>query len=135
MTTHEKYEPELTEEELDSMLAQWADTELDVTTEIIIYLSDGTLDTQVTKQVNIDLPQLDDFDEMGWMPEDYQEGAVVTYTLTIRQGDKEYYNVENVELGKNSYVTVDLTGTGIQLYEVLINGQSWKKVEVDFTKA
>ena len=112
-----------------------ADTELDVTTEIIIYLSDGTLDTQVTKQVNIDLPQLDDFDEMGWMPEDYQEGAVVTYTLTIRQGDKEYYNVENVELGKNSYVTVDLTGTGIQLYEVLINGQSWKKVEVDFTKA
>jgi hypothetical protein len=30
MTTHEKYEPELTEEELDSMLAQWADTELDV---------------------------------------------------------------------------------------------------------
>jgi hypothetical protein len=30
MTTHEKYVPELTEEELDSMLAQWADTELDV---------------------------------------------------------------------------------------------------------
>lgn len=30
MTTHEKYEPELTEEELDSMLAQWADTKLDV---------------------------------------------------------------------------------------------------------
>ena len=30
MTTHEKYEPELIEEELDSMLAQWADTELDV---------------------------------------------------------------------------------------------------------
>lgn len=30
MTTHEKYEPELAEEELDSMLAQWADTELDV---------------------------------------------------------------------------------------------------------
>ena len=30
MTTHEKYVPDLTEEELDSMLAQWADTELDV---------------------------------------------------------------------------------------------------------
>ena len=30
MTTHEKYVPELTEEELGSMLAQWADTELDV---------------------------------------------------------------------------------------------------------
>ena len=30
MTTHEEYTLELTDEELDSMLAKWADTEIDV---------------------------------------------------------------------------------------------------------
>ncbi len=111
-----------------------ADTEEDVTTEIIIYLSDGKLDPKVTKQVEIELPKLEDFDEMGWLPADYTEGTVITYTLIICQGTTEYYNVADVELGKNASVSVDLTGTGIQVYEVKINGNSWKKVEVDFTE-
>ena len=29
---------------------------------------------------------------------------------------------------------MDLTGTGIQVYEVKINGNAWKKIEVDFTE-
>ena len=111
-----------------------ADTEQDVTTEIIIYLSDGKLDAKVTKKVDITLPQLADFEEMEWLPEDYTEGAVITYTLLICQGSTEYYNISDVELGKNSSVTMDLTGTGIQVYEVKINGQAWKKIEVDFTQ-
>ena len=110
-----------------------ADTETDVTTKIIIYLSDGSLDPKVTKQIDITLPILADFEEMEWLPSDYAEGNVITYSLTISQGTTVYYDVADIELGKNSAVTVDLTGTGIQVYEVKINGQSWKKVEVDFT--
>ena len=116
---------------IDQSVAE--DTELDVTTQIIIYLSDGTLDPKVTKKIDIELPTLADFEEMEWLPADYTEETVIIYALSISQGTTEFYNITDIELGKNSIVSVDLTGTGIQVYEVKVNGQSWKKVEVDFT--
>ena len=116
---------------IDQSVAE--DTELDVTTQIIIYLSDGTLDPKVTKKIDIELPTLVDFEEMEWLPADYTEETVIIYALSISQGTTEFYNITDIELGKNSIVSVDLTGTGIQVYEVKVNGQSWKKVEVDFT--
>ena len=109
------------------------DTEVDVTTKIIIYLSDGKLDPKVTKKVDIALPTLADLEEMQLLPEDYTEGSMITYSMIISQGTTDFYTLTGIELGKDTYVTVELTGTGIQVYEIKVNGQSWKKVEVDFT--
>ena len=124
-------------EKKDTVIDQSVDAnnKLDVSEKIIIYVSDGTLAAKVTKQVEIALPTLDDFAEQNWLPADYTEGAMVTYGLTVKQGSQKHYEVADVELGKNATVSVELTGTGIQVFEVYINGNAWKEIRVDFTEA
>ena len=111
-----------------------ANKKVDVTTKITIYISDGTLAAKVNKQVDIPLPTLADFEAEDWLPENYTEGTALTYSVAVRQGTKEFHK-KDCELGKDTSVTVELTGTGMQVYEIYINGLYWKDIKVDFTAA
>ncbi len=99
--------------------------EIDVTTEIILYVSNGPKETQPpttaptepekTVYKTIDLPQ--DEDE--------------PYKLTIMLDGKTIINDQLIQPGTASYA-VQLTGRGTGLLEVFIDGESYHREKVDF---
>ena len=101
-----------------------ANTEVDVTTEIVIYLSDGSVKE---KTFQVALPTLADLEEIGAD----QEGENVQYELTVCKSGTVLYSVK-FTLGQES-VSVTLIDSGSQTYELKIDGHSWKNQEVTFS--
>ena len=105
------------------------DVEYDVTTKIILYVSDGsqTVTTPTGKQITINVPTASDLVEEGIVTED----GVDTVIVSLKQGDTAVYTSEPVALG--STITVTLNGEGSQDYVLCINDQSYKLITVNFT--
>ena len=108
-----------------------ADMPVDVTTPIIIYLSDGSL---VKKTVDVELPNFDDLTKLGLIPADYEEDDEVVYSLSIVQGETIIASIDGVVLGANEYASVDIIASGLQTYEIKIDGVHWKNIQVSFAK-
>ena len=106
-----------------------AGKEYDVTTKIILYVSDGSQSVSKPdgKQVTINVPTAADLVAEGIVTED----GVDTVIVSLKLGDSAVYTSEPVALG--STITVTLTGEGSQEYVLCINDQSYKLIPVDFT--
>ena len=109
-----------------------AGQEYDVTTKIILYVSDGSLSsappvTGSGKQITINVPTAADLVGEGIIMED----GVDTVIVSLKQGSTAMYTSEPVALG--STITVTLNGEGSQEYVLCINDQTYKLITVDFT--
>ncbi len=129
------------DEDADEVLKQSiAKVEADVTTEIVLTVSNGPEETtetttekptekptdpsqtpekppepqEVTKSVSIPLPQREE-----------------AYLMSLRLNGSEVRESTQILPGKTS-ITVDLTGSGVQIYEVYINDEFYRNVEVKF---
>ena len=106
--------------------------EYDVTTKIILYVSDGSQAatppaTSTGKQVTINVPTAADLVAEGIVTEDGADTVIVS----LKQGNSAVYTSEPVALG--STITVTLNGEGRQEYALCINDQSYQLITVDFT--
>ncbi len=124
------YKASLEKENVVIDQSEAADTEVPTSTQIIIYLSDGSLKE---KNVDVTLPQVSDLEALGLLPEGYVDGDVVTYRLTVSQGSTIIYDVSDIVLGDKTYATLNLISSGKQTYDLKIDGVFWKSIEVDFT--
>ena len=102
--------------------------EYDVTTKIILYVSDGSLSTPVAggKSVTIHVPAVEELTQMGIV---FEDGAQ-TVIVSLKQGDTTVYT--SGETAPGASLTVELTGTGKQSYVVYINDKQHQIVDVDF---
>lgn len=98
------------------------DTKADVTTTIVLYVSNGPTEPTtepteptVTKTVKIALG----------------EGLVDKFKVTIKLGNTVVHE-ETLPAGETS-ITVELTGSGVQYFDVYVNDQYLKPEKVDFT--
>ena len=118
----------------DEVVAQSVarNTEVDLTTRVVLSVSRGpepteeteepteapteapTEDTRETKTVRIMLPER----EKPFILGVYQNGSAVRASEQIQPG--------------TTYVDVELKGTGIQLYDIYIDGEKYQTIEVDF---
>ncbi len=101
-----------------------ANTEADVTTKIVITLSDGSVKE---KTFQVPLPTQADLEEIGVD----KDGENVQYELTVCKGNTILYSVK-FTVGQES-VSVTLIDSGTQSFELKIDGQSWKYHEVIFS--
>ena len=106
------------------------DKEYDVTTKIILYVSDGSQSAPPTtggKQVTIQVPTAKELYDEGIVMED----GVDTVIVALKQGDTVAYLSEQVALG--SSFTVELQGEGTQEYVLCVNDQPYSLVTVEFS--
>ena len=101
-------------------------TEVDVTTEIVLTVSQGpkeeetkppeepTKPQEITKTVSISLPQRDE-----------------AYVLSIYHNGSEVQEASQILPGTTTF-SIRLTGTGKQTYELYINGEFYQNYEVNF---
>jgi len=95
-------------------------SKLDVNTVVTVLVSDGpgeSSDPPKTKQHEVTLP----------------EDIVPPYKLTIKLGDQVVYEVQITDDNQEK-ITVELTGTGEQTYDVYINDKHSMTFKVDFTQ-
>ena len=55
-----------------------------------------------------------------------------TYTLSLKQGDTEVVSPTEVEPTQTT-IEVELQGSGVQYYDLYVNGKYYQTVKVDFT--
>ncbi len=106
-----------------------AGREYDVTTKIILYVSDGSQATPPTtggKQVTVNVPTAKELYDEGIIMED----GVDTVIVSLKQGDTAVYTSEAVALGTT--LSVELEGEGSQEYVLCINDQPYSLITVDF---
>ena len=112
--------------------SELADVPVDVTTSIIIYLSDGSL---VKKTVDIELPTLETMTGLGLVPADYEEDDELIYSISLVQGDTVVASVDGLVLSaEQNFTSVDLIASGEQVYKIKINDVYWKDLTVFFVK-
>ncbi len=102
-----------------------AGKQVDVTTEILLEISNGPAETTaatteaepqtVTKDVIFNIPSRDK-----------------SYILTIQQDGKEIMEAAEIQPGTDSF-TLELTGSGTQIYKLYINGEEYSTQEVKFS--
>ena len=106
--------------------------EYDVTTKIILYVSDGSQETTTPpadkegKQITIQVPTAKELYDEGIIMEDGADAVIVSLKL----GDTTVYVSGQVALGTT--LTITLTGEGSQEYTVCINDQAYTMITVDF---
>ncbi len=125
--TNVTYEREDSNEPKNEVIAQSVkkNTEIDVTTKIVLTISRGPKETQapteaakeeVTKKVTIDLPS----------------DRTEDYVVSIHYAGKTVMEGKHVIAGTES-IEVTLTGAGTQHYDVYINDSYYKTVKVEFS--
>ena len=133
---HYTYDYKASDKEKGTVIEQSPEefSELDVTTEIVFYLSDGSIRT---KNLTFALPTEEELDDHGGVfPEDYESGVTeVKYMLSIKQGDTVIQEEKEVVFGAVTTASIPVTGSGVCDYVVYINGQPWRTISVDFTVA
>ncbi len=102
-----------------------AGTQVDVTTEILLEISSGPVETTqptgeaapdpVTREVTFKIPLRDK-----------------SYILSIKLDGKEIMEAVDIQPGTESY-TLELTGIGTQAYQLYIDGEAYSTQEVKFT--
>ena len=107
-----------------------ANKEYDVTTKIILYVSDGSQSAPPMpdegKRVTVNVPTMEDVLEADII---IGEG-VNTVVISLKQGDTVIYTSEAVAFG--STLTVALNGVGAQEYDLCVNDQLYSKLSVNF---
>ena len=105
-----------------------AEKEYDVTTKIILYVSDGSLAAPSGggKTVTVTVPAVEELVQMGIV---FEDGAQ-TVIVTLKQEDTTVYT--SGETAPGSTLTVELTGSGKQTYIVYINDKQHQMFEVDY---
>ena len=94
-----------------------AGDKIDINLPITIVVSDGpNAEAGVRKAIEVQL----------------SEDFSAPYTVVIKQGDAMISEVQ-VDEDEQEKVTVELVGTGKQIYDIYINGNVYMKIEVDFT--
>ena len=107
-----------------------ANDEVDVNTKIVLKVSMGAL----TKTVSIPVPTAAELGEQGIPESDYTAAdGTVNLTLQLKQGSTVLHTSRNLNFTSEP-VSVTLKGSGVQSYEVWINGNVFSEIEVDFTK-
>lgn len=112
------------------------DTEMDVTTEIILEISEGPEETSgETTPSSENKPQPPKETDP---PDIWEQGREVKFTiparetgyyLTIRQGGTELVSNAEIAPGTESY-SLNVTGTGVQEYDLYIDGQFYQTQRV-----
>ena len=109
-----------------------AEVPVDVTTPIIIYLSDGSL---VKKTVNVELPTMETMVGLGLVPADYEEGDELIYSLSLVQGDTVVTTVDGLVVSaEQNFTSVELIAAGEQVYKIKINDVYWRDQTEFFVK-
>ncbi len=104
------------------------DQEIDVTTKIVLILSDGSLSAPTTgKQVSIQVPTLEELSGAG-LNLAFEDGNQ-TVVITLKQGDTVCYTSPAVALG--STISAELSGSGKQSYTLYVNGMQYQIIELD----
>ncbi len=104
-----------------------------VTSTVVLQVSTGAA-AETTKEVQIPIPTREELLAEAFMNESEftDNQGNVSFTLTIRQGTKVYGEFKNLNFS-SAPVSVNLKGSGVQLYEILINGKPFQQISVDFT--
>ena len=104
--------------------------EVATNTKIIMKVSSG----QVTKTVTIQVPTAEALGEQGIPENAYTaEDGTVNLTIQIKQGTTVFHTQKDLNFQSGSF-TVSLTGSGVQTFEIWVNGNVFSEIEVDFTK-
>ena len=135
------------------------DTDVDLTSKIILYVSKGPKETEKptdetikptdesTKPTDETTKPTDETadptdETTGSTAEPSEKTKVVRITLPQREEAFLLSIMQNGKMVRESiqivpgtaYFELELTGTGVQSYEVLINGEHYQTIEVDFSK-
>lgn len=102
---------------------------VDVNKKITIVVSGGK---ETTKTQTIAIPTKAELDGLGFDESDYTKNGKVSFVLKLQQGSTVYYTSGTLNF-ESSTIQITLKGSGIQVYELLLNGKKFRKVEVDFT--
>ena len=119
-----------------------AGTNLDLTEKIVLHVSEGPLDEETTPPETKPTQP-----EEPTKPEDSTQPELVTtvvsiplpqdrkeaYVLTLYHSGKEVVEAREIQPG-TPFIAIELSGRGIQMYELRINGSFYRMHEVDFTK-
>lgn len=112
----------------DEVIGQSVDggTSIDVQTQIVLTVSEGPQETEApttepepqpkTVRMTITLPEREE-----------------AYVLSLRQGGQDVTEPTTILPG-TADITLELTGTGIQTYDLYINDEFYDSIDVDFTK-
>lgn len=140
------------EETKDEVVGQSVakDTEVDLTTKIILYVSKGPQETTEEPTEETTKPTTEPTEETTEdtqptteeVTEPVESTKVVTislpqseeaFLLTIMQDGQLIREAIQIMPGSTSF-ELELTGTGVQSYQVCINGELYQTIEVDFSK-
>ena len=112
-------------------MSEDANKEYDVTTKIILYVSDGSVSAPGSsgKKVTVQVPAVEELTQMGIVFEDGVQSVIVS----LKQDDTTVYT--SAEIAPGSSLTIELDGTGKQSYVVYINDKQHQIIEVDFDAA
>ncbi len=145
------------DEPKDDVVDQSVDpyTEIDLTKKVILYISKGPEPTEPSTEPPATKPPTEppteapteETTEPTQEPtEPPTEAVEKTKTVTIQLPEREnaytltlYYKGQAVRepsqiLPGTTSVSVELTGSGIQIFDVYINGEKYQSIEVDFSK-
>ncbi len=101
--------------------------EIDVLTEIILEISKGLPETAESDSVETTAPALVTKNVTFLLPKEETD-----YSLSIRLDGNEVIEPMTIESGAPD-VTIELSGIGIQIYELYINGELYRSEKVTFT--
>ncbi len=144
------------DEPKDDVVNQSVDpyTEIDLTKKVILYISKGPEPTEPPTDPPSTTPPTEppteapteETTEPTEPTEPPTEPVESTKTVTIHLPEREsaytltlYYKSQAVRepsqvLPGTAYVNVELTGSGVQIFDVYINGEKYQSIEVDFSK-
>ena len=116
----------------DEVIAQSVEgsTLIDVQTQIVLTVSEGPAETQepTTEPEPETEPQAKTVRMTITLPE--REDA---YVLSLRQNNRDVTEPATILPG-TADITLELTGTGVQTYDLYINDEFYDSIDVDFTK-
>jgi len=99
---------------------------VDVTSTIVLQVSGGH-----TLTVPVTAPDEAELLEAGFLADDLRDvNGNINFVMTIVKDSQVYATVQVTSFGQT--FQVDLTGTGLQTFEVQINGNNYKFLPVDF---
>ncbi len=103
--------------------------QIDVLTQIVLTISEGPEETEApTTEAPETEPQVKTIRMTITLPE--KEEA---YVLSLRQGNQDVTEPATILPG-TADITLELTGTGIQTYDLYINDEFYDSINVDFSK-
>ena len=104
--------------------------EVPTNTKIILKVSLGV----VTKETTIAIPTAEELADAGILETEYTDAeGNVHITIQLMQGTTVVMKQENLTF-ESEPVKVTLTNSGVQIYQIWINGKVFSEIEVDFTK-